>query len=219
MPGITHIALVDDHIVVRNALAAMINSFDGYHVTFEANHGKDFIMKLDVHDPPDIVLLDVSMPVMNGYETAEWIRKHLPDAKVLVLTFMDAEPAIIRMLKAGARGYIVKESDDTALKDALNNLRDHGFYINELVSNKMLYHSNNPSLGKEYNLSQREITFLKLVCTGKTYKEIAGEMGVGHRTVDSYRDALFAKIGVNSRTGLVIYAIKNGIVKIDELKE
>jgi DNA-binding NarL/FixJ family response regulator len=131
---------------------------------------------------------------------------------------MDSEIAIIRMLRYGARGYIVKDSDAEIFRKALDSVRDHDFYINELVSNKMFHYANNPKEDrglKELQFTDREMSFLKLVCSEKTYKEIAAEIGVSPRTVDSYRDSLFEKIGVNSRTGLVIYAIKAGIVKIE----
>lgn len=218
MPDTTYIALVDDHVLLRNGLAACINSFDNYKVLFEADNGKDFIRKLQRVNAPAIVLLDVSMPEMNGYETAEWISKNLPETRVLVLSVMDSEDAIIRMIKSGAKGYIVKDSDQKVFIEALNSLRDHGFYINELVTNKMFNHVANGKEGSNTHgvslFSEREMTFLKLICTEKTYKEIATEMGVSPRTVDGYRDTLFEKIGVSSRTGLVIYAIKSGIVKI-----
>lgn len=215
----THVALVDDHGVMRNGLAAEINSYAGYKVIFQAKHGQDFIKKLDMHQTPDIVIMDIRMPVMNGFETAAWITLNLPDTKVLALSVMDTEEAIIQMLKAGARGYILKDIEPEEFKDALNGLRDHGVYTNGLVTSKLIHFinksvKNNIKLPNIVELSDREVHFLKLICTEKKYKEIAAEMGVSPRTVDGYRDALFEKIGVSSRTGLVIYAIRSGMVKV-----
>lgn len=215
----TYVALVDDHGVLRNGLASVVNGYTDYKVLFEAKHGQEFIQKLNPDQPPDIVIMDIRMPVMNGFETAAWISKNLPDTKVLALSVMDTEDAIIQMLKAGARGYILKDIEPEEFKDALNGLRDHGIYTNGLVTSKLIHFINksvkhNTKLPHIVELSDREIQFLKLICTEKTYKEIAVEMGVSPRTVDGYRDALFEKIGVSSRTGLVIYAIKSGIVKV-----
>jgi len=219
MTNTTYIALVDDHVLLRAALAALINSFDGYRVLFEADHGAHFIEQLKPRQAPDIILLDITMPTMNGYETASWIRQNLPDAKVVVLSMMENDAAIIRMLKAGAKGYLLKDTKPPILLQALNQVRDEGFYLNELISNKMLYYMNNQG-GRQSDqhlpvqLTDRELQFLRYVCTEKTYKEIAAEMFVSPRTVDSYRDGLFEKLGLTSRIGLVLYAIKNGLVMV-----
>jgi DNA-binding NarL/FixJ family response regulator len=219
MISTTFIALVDDHILLRSALAALINSFDGFKVLLEADNGKNFIQQINQKKAPDIILLDITMPGMNGYETADWIRVNLPDSRVLVLSVMDNDAAIIRMLQYGARGYILKDSKPPVFQQALIHVRDSGYYINDLVSSKMLHFVNNSRKKPEKNdsfptvhLTEREMIFLKWCCTEKTYKEIADEMCVSPRTVEGYRDSLFEKLGVTSRVGLAMYAIKNGIV-------
>ncbi|MBU7578280.1 MAG: response regulator transcription factor [Flavihumibacter sp.] len=215
----TRIVLVDDHILLRNSLSGLINSFEDFEVILEADNGQDFIEKLKTAADPDIILLDITMPKMNGYETAEWIRKELPLAKVLILSMMDADSAIIQMLKLGAKGYILKDSKPSIFKQALISVRDQGFYMNDLVTGKMVHFINNlNSLKKEeqvvnVHLTDRELCFLKLACSEDSYKEIAEKMFVSVRTVESYRDAIFEKIGVNTRIGLVLYSIKNGIHK------
>ncbi|HLG40463.1 MAG TPA: response regulator transcription factor [Chitinophagaceae bacterium] len=217
--NITQIALVDDHTLLRNGLASIVQSFEGYAVLFEAGNGKDFIQQLKTYDAPDIVLLDINMPEMDGFETADWIKQNLPSAKILVLSVMDTDTIIINMLKKGARGYILKDSKPAIFKQALDNIRDSGFYMNELVSNKMFsYVLNEEEKGKEAflvaNLSSNEKAFLKMVCSEMTYKEIAQEMKLSPRTVDGYRDDLLKKLKVQSRIGLVIFAIKYGIYKL-----
>ncbi|HEX7691891.1 MAG TPA: response regulator transcription factor [Sediminibacterium sp.] len=216
----TLVALVDDHELLRTGLAAMINSFDGFKVIMEANNGQEFIEKIrNTRTTPNIVLLDITMPQMDGYETSSWIKSNLPQTKVLVLSMLENDTAIIRMLKNGARGYILKDSKPRIFKDALNNIRDSGFYINDLVSNKLMqyinkeevYDSDVLTLG---NLSENEVAFLKWICTDKTYKEIADEMCLSPRTIDTYRDNLFKKLEVKTRVGLAIFAIKSGIVTI-----
>lgn len=216
----TKIALVDDHTLLRNGLAALVNSFEGYSVLFEASNGKDFIKQLESFPAPDIVLLDITMPEMNGVETAEWIKKNLPLAKVLVLSVMDIDTIIISMLKRGARGYILKDSKPSVFKQALDSVRDTGFYMNELVSNKMLNYvtmkddDQMQHVSLISDLSENELTFLQLVCTEMTYKEIALKMELSPRTIDNYRDELLKKLKVQSRTGLVIFAIKYGLYKL-----
>lgn len=216
--AITNIALVDDHILLRNGLTSLINSFDDYHVSFEADNGKEFIRMLEKFPAPDIVLLDITMPEMNGFETAAWIQQNVPAIKILVLSMMDNETAIITMLKTGARGYILKDSKPRVFKQALDDIRDKGFFMNELVGNKMLNYVRSDDEKKTTwsipQLTENEIIFLKLVCTEKTYKEIAGEMFLSPRTIEGYRDELFQKLNITSRTGLVLFAIKNGIIKL-----
>jgi DNA-binding NarL/FixJ family response regulator len=217
--NITHIALVDDHTLLRNGLASIVNSFDGYSVLFEANNGKDFIRQLKNYNAPEIVLLDINMPEMNGLDTADWIKQNLPSIKILVLSVMDTDTIIISMLKKGARGYILKDSKPAVFKQALDNIRDSGFYMNELVNNKMFnYVLQEEDKMKETSLisglSINERTFLQLVCTEMTYKEIAQKMKLSPRTVDGYRDDLLRKLKVQSRIGLVIFAIRFGIYKL-----
>jgi DNA-binding NarL/FixJ family response regulator len=213
----TRVALVDDHVLLRNALASLLNSFEGYSVEFEANNGKHFIELLKDHPSPDIVLLDITMPEMNGIETATWMRANLPETKILVLSVMDTDAVIINMLKLGARGYILKDSKPAVFKQALDSIRDTGFFMNELLSNKMLTYVTE-SQGKETfllsELTQNEITFLQLSCSEMTYKEIAQKMNVSPRTVDGYRDQLLKKLNVQSRIGLAIFAIRYGLYKL-----
>lgn len=215
----TSVALVDDHELLRTGLASIINSFDGFKVILEANNGQHFIEKIAAKTPPDIVLLDITMPIMDGYDTAIWIKQHFPDTKVVVLSMLENDTAIIRMLKNGARGYILKDSKPKIFKEALDNVRDSGYYINDLVSNKLMQYINHEENfdGDAFvlnSLSENETAFLKWICTEKTYKEIADEMCLSPRTIDTYRDNLFKKLDVKTRVGLAIFAIKNGIVNI-----
>lgn len=216
----TSLALVDDHTLLRNGLASLVQSFEGYKVLFEADNGKEFIGQLKNHPAPDIVLLDITMPEMNGFETADWIRQNLPGVKILVLSVMDTDFIIISMLKKGARGYILKDSKPAIFRQALDSIRDTGFYMNELVSNKMLNYVTNEEgpVQRETSvisqLSDKEIAFLQMACTEMTYKEIAEAMRLSPRTIDGYRDDLLKKLNVQSRIGLVTFAIKHGLYKL-----
>ena len=214
-----NIVLTDDHTLLRNGLASLVQS-QGHTVLFEADNGKDFIAKLNAKQLPDIALLDINMPEMDGYETAQWIKKNHPDIKVLALSMYDNETSIIRMLKCGARGYILKDSEPAELKAAIHALMEKGFYYSDLVSGKLMHAINKMDDGSGdlkslVPLNDRETDFLKYTCTELTYKEIADKMFVSPRTIDGYRDALFEKLHVKTRVGLVMYAIKNGVVNIN----
>jgi two-component system invasion response regulator UvrY len=210
------ITLVDDHKLLRNGLANLLRELE-YKVLFEADNGTDFIEQLKKYSVPDVVLLDINMPQMDGYETALWLKKAHPDVKVLALSMYDDEYAIIKMLKNGARGYILKDAEPGELKRAINAVLDKGFYHSDLVTGTLIHtinHEGDTDHPNVSGLNAKEIDFLKLVCTEMTYKEIAERMCVSPRTVDGYRDDLFEKLGVKSRVGLVLFAIKNGIVKM-----
>ena len=206
------VVLVDDHILLRNGLRGLIDSFNNCTVLYEANNGRDFINKLKGEQIPDIVLMDINMPEMDGYETTLWVKNNHPEIKVLALSMYDNENAIIRMLRAGVKGYILKDCDPSELEYAINSIMTSGFYYTENVTGKLVSIVSKKDSDDELN--EREITFLKLVCSELTYKEIADKMFKGVRTIDGYRDALFEKLNVKTRIGLVLYAIKNGIVSL-----
>ncbi|MBC7935819.1 MAG: response regulator transcription factor [Rhizobacter sp.] len=214
------IALVDDHVLLRNGLSCLIKSL-GHSVIFEADDGNDFCKKLDTKQLPEIILMDINMPGMDGYETCRWLKKNHPEIKVLALSMYDNETSIITMLKAGAKGYILKDSDPLQLKMALHDLEHKGYYYSDLVNGKLIHAINqldeNEATKKMNHLSEREKDFLQFTCTELTYREIAEKMFVSPRTIDGYRDALFEKLQIKTRVGLAIYAIKNGLVDISKV--
>jgi two-component system invasion response regulator UvrY len=212
------LALVDDHVLLRNGLANLLRELD-YDVIIEADSGIDFLEKLKRSEKPEIVLMDINMPNMDGYGTTQWLRNKFPEIKVLALSMYDDENSIIKMLRSGARGYILKDSEPSELTAALIALQKKGFYHSELVTGKLI-HSINHAGEKDnaqvdpFGLNDREVNFLKFCCSEMTYKEIADQMNLSPRTIDGYRDDLFEKFQLKNRVGLVLFAIKNGIVKI-----
>ncbi|HLZ89830.1 MAG TPA: response regulator transcription factor [Puia sp.] len=215
------VALVDDHVMLRAGLANIIRNFESHEVLFEADNGHQCLDKLQAGLVPSIVLLDINMPGMDGYATALAIRNRFPEVKVLALSMYDSEDSIIRMLRNGARGYILKDSDPSELFAALQDIHEKGYYHSEMISSRLIRLVNdldNPDgqLKQMVTLNEREIEFLKLSCTELTYKEIADKMGVSPRTVDGYRDILFEKLPVKTRVGLVLYAIRSGLVHVRE---
>jgi len=212
------IALVDDHSLLRMGLASLVES-QGNTVLFEADNGKEFINKLDPASLPHIVLMDINMPEMDGFETTQWLKQNHPQVHVLALSMYDNETSIIRMLKCGAKGYILKDSEPAELKTAIDDIISKGFYYSDLVSGKLMHAINKldddtDDLKNLVPLNERETDFLKYACTEMTYKEIADKMFVSPRTIDGYRDALFEKLKLKTRVGLVMYAIKHGIVHV-----
>ncbi len=212
------IALVDDHAMLRNGLASLIKDMNKFDVIAECGNGKEFIQEVSENNiEPNIVLLDISMPVMDGFETAKWITKNLADSKILVLSMMDDEKNVIKMLQLGARGYILKDGDPYLLEKALGDLLTRDYHFNDLVGNKLVHSvkMNEPyDDPRHIQISPREEEFLRLCCSEHAYKEIADMMGVSPRTVDGYRDILFRKLELKTRVGLVLFAIKNRIYEV-----
>ncbi|MES1218653.1 MAG: response regulator transcription factor [Bacteroidota bacterium] len=210
------VAVTDDHALLRNALARLVNTIDGYSVLFEADNGKDLRAKIMQHLVPDIVLLDVNMPEIDGFETTKWLQKNYPQIKVLVLSMMSDEGTIIKMFRLGAKGYLLKNTEPAELKLALDAITNKNVYLSEYVSAKLVSGLNNDADKDilEIVLNEKEREFLRWTCTELSYKEIGEKMFVSARTADDYRQALFTKLNVHSRVGLVMYAIKNGIVEL-----
>lgn len=205
------IAIVDDHTLFRNGVAALMREFDDLQVLFEADNGSHMQQMINKQQLPQVVLMDINMPVMDGYQATTWLKEKYPQVKVLALSMFEDDKAVIGMIKCGACGYLLKESSPRELFEAVTTIVNKGMYINELVSGKMI---RSLTAGNEPVFSPNEVSFLKLCCTELTYKEMADQMFVSPRTVDNYREALFQKLNLKSRTGLVLYAIQNDIVKL-----
>jgi two-component system, NarL family, invasion response regulator UvrY len=210
------VAIADDHTLLRKALGKLINSFDNYMVLFEADNGKEIKNQIAQHIVPDLVLLDVNMPEMDGFETASWLNKNYPKIKILALSMFSDEKTIIKMLRMGAKGYILKNIDPDELKNALDSVMKKNFYLSEYISGKIIsgLHKDVDRIEDPEPLTPREKDFLRLICSEITYKDIAAKMYVSPRTVDEYRNSLFEKLKVKSRVGLVMYAIRNGLVDV-----
>ena len=204
------IAIVDDHTLFRNGVAALMNEFDELKVIFEAENGEQMKHILAKNPIPQVILMDINMPVSDGYQATIWIKENYPQIKVLALSMFEDDKAVIQMIKCGASGYVLKESKPRELLEAIKTINEKGVYINDLVSGKLLRSIKYESPA---DFSKKELDFLKLCCSELTYKEIAEQMFVSPRTVDNYREALFLKLNIKSRTGLVLYAIQNEIFK------
>lgn len=207
----TKVAIVDDHRLFRKGVLELINSFNNFEVVWEAENGLEVQGKMQI-SIPDIALMDINMKGMNGEETTRWLQSNFPTVRVLALSMYDDESAIIKMIKSGVRGYILKDTDPAELRVAMETVLSKGYYYSELVSKSLVNNVVGHNINSTPVLNDREVEFLKLACSELTYKEIADEMHVAVRTVDGYRDTLFEKLGCKSRVGLVLFAVKHSIV-------
>lgn len=208
------IIIVDDHLLIAKALENIINNFSGFTVKGVAENGKALIEKLqNSEEKPDIILLDISMPVMDGFETAQWLRKNHPDIKVMALSMQGDDQSVIRMIKYGAKGYMLKNTHPKDLEHALSKLSSEGSFYPEWASKIIFSTLNGEKNGKELKISDREKEFLSYTATELSYKEIAEKMFCSPRTVESYRDQLCDKLGLKTRVGLAVFALKNGFAE------
>lgn len=206
------IALVDDHKLFRSGIASLVNQFKGFNVLFEAANGLELIEKIKSKAKPNIVLLDIKMPEMDGFTTTEWLKRHHPGIKIIILSmFHDAEK-VLAMVKLGVHGYLLKDAEPDEFEEALKKVFAGEIFYPSFVTRHLIAGFNKPV--KNTKLNNREIEFLQLAATELTYKEIADKMCVSVRTVDGYRDQLFEKLHIKSRVGLVLYALKNELIKL-----
>ncbi len=214
------IAIVDDHILIAKALSGIIENFKQFEVLYECENGKVLQEKLQVKkNIPDIVLLDISMPVMDGFATALWLKEMHPQILIMALSMQDDEQSLIKMIRSGAKGYLLKNVHPAELEKALNTLVKNGAYYPDWAASKIINSISSESSANTnaINFTEREKEFLQYTVTEMSYKEIAEKMFCSPRTVESYRDSLFEKLGLKTRVGLAVYAMKNGFANSAEL--
>ena len=209
------VAIVDDHSLFAGSLARLINSFADFRVLFLAKNGLELQKRLlESKERPSIILLDINMPVMDGFETAVWLKQNHPKIKFLVLSMEDDEKTILKMLSKGANGYLLKDIHPEILNNALCELMQRGYYHSEKVSQTLLNSLNSEEERNLLNFKENELTFLQLSCSELTYKEIAEIMNLSPKTIDGYRQDLFNRLNIKNRVGLVIFALKNNLIKL-----
>ena len=210
-----NLVIVEDHLLIAKAIGNIIEGFKNYRVLYEVDNGVALIEKFKQQkNIPNIVLLDISMPKMDGYETAKWLQQNHPAIQVMALTMQNEENALIKMIKSGAKGFLHKNIHPAELEKALDSLVEKGYYFPDWATGKMLSNISSGDTRAETQVvfSANEIKFLQYAATELTYKEIGEKLFCSSRTVEGYRDALFEKLGLKTRIGLVVYAIKNKII-------
>lgn len=212
------VALVDDHLLLRNALAGLIDSFGDCRVIHQSGNGKEITKAITDGVIPDVVVMDLNMPEMDGFETAQWLQQNFPKIYVLMLTMFDSELSLIRLLQTGVRGFLKKDIHPSELKFAIQSVMQSGYYYSNNTTGRLVNLFKNKHDGSmplnNMVLSDQEVQFLKLACSDLTYKEIAQKLGLNPRTIDTLRDHLFIKLDVKSRVGLAMVAIRNGVVNL-----
>lgn len=213
------IGLAEDQTLFRDGLVKILNSFDKVSVEFFAADGKEFIEKLENHEI-DIAFLDYKMPELNGPQTAEMIRLNFPKIKILFISMFDSEEFVVNAIESGAHGYITKDQDVEEIELAIDSLVNTGYYMNDKLSRMLignLVSSNvvKPKFNNEdVKLNETEIAIIKLICQEYNTKEIAKMVFKGVRTVEGIRSNILKKIGAKNSSGIVMFAVKNGIIKV-----
>jgi len=209
------VIIVDDHTLFRNGLRILLNNMDNYHVIAEAANGKQFLDMLE-HDVPDLVLLDINMPVMDGIEAATIAHEKYPDIKIITLSMYGEEDYYYKMVNAGVKGFVLKNSDIKEVKAAMDIVYEGGsFFSSELLQNLVNSLKSAPK-SKEFHaeLSEREMEILILICQGLSNQEIGDKLFISKRTVDKHRANILEKSESKNTAQLVVYAIKNRLVEL-----
>lgn len=204
------VVVVDDHTLLLEAIGGLVREFENFEVLYLCKNGQDFIDKLKIpSNIPDVVLMDINMPLLNGIETTKVLNDKFPQVKVLALSVEENETTILKMLRAGAKGYLMKDTKKEILEEALTQVIEKGYYHTNTISKLLI-----GSLTKDetaVQLKEREVEFIKHACTEMTYKEIAEKMFLSPKTIEGYRDSIYEKLNLKNRIGLVLYAIRNGL--------
>lgn len=217
------IVMADDHQLMRSGLASAINCFEGFRVTGQVSDGAAFMELVKKEGPPDILLLDLRMGGINGYQTAAWVQKYYPSIRVLIFSvypIYDSEPLMAHLLSTGIRGFIPKHAHPDEMKTALLCMiqedDDKAFYFGEHTGKvmKMFRHFKEEGTAGKALLTEREIAFIIHACSNCSYSEIARKMNLGLRTLQVTRDRVFEKLGVHERVELAVYALTKGLIDL-----
>jgi DNA-binding NarL/FixJ family response regulator len=216
--SVIKVAIADDHALFRAGVKTTLSNRRDVQMVAEAENGMQ-LLNLLKHITPDVILLDIQMPIMDGLATLPEIKRLHPDVKVIMLSMHNDHSVITRMMEVGANSYLTKDSDSEMIYQAIRTCHDQEFYFNDLTNKALLngLRMKRPVEQEvpDVSLNDKEITILKLMCEEKSTREIASAVDLSPRTVEAIRDKLKTKTGAKSLAGLIMYAVKAGIVEQD----
>lgn len=215
--GEIRVAIADDHKIFRKGVILSLRHYSNLRFVLEAENGQQLLEGIE-EAKPQVILMDLRMPVKDGIETTKYISQHYPNIFVLVLTMHDEEKFVIHLMENGANGYLLKSTDPAEIKKAISDVVEKGYYLNNFVNKILLKKSQNknkplPSLKKEVEVSEREKGVLELICLEFTSQEIGEKMGISSRTVESIKERLMERFGLKNTAGLVFFAVKNNLIE------
>jgi DNA-binding NarL/FixJ family response regulator len=210
------VGIADDQLLFMKSLIVLIETFPDFEVVMESQHGEDLCRKLVASsNPPDILLLDVDMPVMDGPAAAAFISARFPLVRMIALSMKDDEMSVIKMIRAGCCAYLCKDMHPNDLEKALSEVAACGYYNSDERNSRYRKLTQEASRPQGCGLTERETEFLRLSCSDMTYRQIAAEMHLSERTIDGYRESLFEKFTVQSRVGMVLEGLRRELVRLD----
>jgi len=214
--SIIKIAIADDYTIFRDGLKVGLQKEKGFEVVLEADNGRDLIAGL-ARVVPDVIIMDLKMPIMDGIEATIELKKKFADIKVLVVTMYEDDKFIIHLMQNGANGYLLKNADPEEILKAIYSVYESGYYFNDIVNKallkKLVMKGNiKPSFKQNIDFTERELEVLQLICEEKTAAEIGEEIFLSPRSIEGIRQRLIEKVGVRNTAGLVMFAAKNGII-------
>ena len=216
--GPIKVAIADDHKIFRKGVILSLRPYTNIKFVLEAENGQELLNNLPLaEEQPEVILMDLRMPLKDGIETTKVVAKQYPGIHIIALTMYEDERFVSHMMEIGANGYLLKNAEPDEIRKAIYAVKENGYYFNDLVNKallkKLVIKSNiKPSFNQNIELSERELEVLKLICEEKTASEIAKEIFLSHRSVEGIRQRLIEKVGVRNTAGLVLFAIKSGII-------
>lgn len=213
------IAIAEDQQLFRECLVSILNGFGHLQVSIEAANGRELLDRLEAGGKkPDVALLDLSMPELNGMETTRLLKKDFPDIRIIILSVHSEERHIVRLVGMGVNGYLLKNTELSEVVKAVEAVCDKGFYFNESILRAIqtgIGQKQQKHFNPEISITPREKEVLHLICSELTTNEIAEKLFLSIRTVDGHRNNLLEKTGARNTAGLVLYAIRNGLYEVE----
>ena len=216
------VAIVDDHKLFRKSLAALVGTFDGVEVVFETDSGKEFLEFLEDNKDVDLVLMDIQMPEMDGYKLCTKTLNAHDTIKILMISQLSSKETIRHVMQSGAHGFITKNSEPEQLELAIRNMDGNGFYLGpemgSILKDLMLYQQTATDFQPDANfLTDREKEVIQLICKGKSSAEIAEELFIHQRTVETHRQRMITKVGAKNFIGVIVFALKHNLLDVEDL--